>query len=141
MSAVEERRPRSYGNILKPRSAGLWHLGLLSTAMALGLFVVDVIVMFVAGVIPGVAAVVVTIPTVFLLLRPDVHGRTGAAKMTEAVTGRVSGRKAGYRSGPTRLIRAVSIAFRGFSGRLCCRRPRTRSGGRSRFSRTRGSGI
>ena len=62
MSTVEEARPRSYGNILKPRSAGLWHLGLLSTGMALGLFVVDVIVMFVAGVIAGVAAIVVDDP-------------------------------------------------------------------------------
>ena len=57
MSTAEEARPRSYGNILKPRSAGLWHLGLLSTGMALGLFLVDVVVMFVAGVIPGIAAV------------------------------------------------------------------------------------
>ena len=103
MSTAEQARPRSYGNILKPRSAGLWHLGLLSTGMALGLFLVDVVVMFVAGVIPGIAAVLVTIPAVFLLLRPDVHGRTGAAKLTEATAGRVSGRKAGYRSGPTSL--------------------------------------
>ena len=103
MSTAEQARPRSYGNILKPRSAGLWHLGLLSTGMALGLFLVDVVVMFVAGVIPGIAAVLVTIPAVFLLLRPDVHGRTGAAKLTEATAGRVSGRRAGYRSGPTSL--------------------------------------
>ena len=136
MSTVEEARPRSYGNILKPRSAGLWHLGLLSTGMALGLFVVDVIVMFVAGVIPGVAAIVVTIPTVFLLLRPDVHGRTGAAKLTEAVTGRVSGRKAGYRSGPTSLDPRGQHRLPGILGVVCA------VGGRGRVrAAVRGSHI
>jgi hypothetical protein len=103
VSVSEQTRPRSYGNILRPRSAGLWHLGLLSTGMALALLIVDVIVMFIVGVIAGVAAIVATMPAVFALLRPDVHGRTGAAKLTEAAAGRGNRRKGRYRSGPTSL--------------------------------------
>jgi hypothetical protein len=96
-------RPRAYGNILKPRSAGLWKLGLLGTGMALLLLVADIIVMFVVGFVAGTAAIVLTMPAVVLLLRPDVHGRTGAVKVTEALGGRLHRSRARYRSGPTSL--------------------------------------
>ena len=98
-----QNRPRAYGNILKPRSAGLWKLGLLGTGMALVLVVADIVVMFVVGLVAGIAAIVLTVPAVLLLLRPDVHGRTGAVKVTEAVGGRMYRSRARYRSGPTSL--------------------------------------
>ena len=76
-----ESRLRSYGNILKPRSAGLWKLGFLSTGLTLVLLLVDITVMFLLGPIAGIAAIVLTMPVVVLLFRPDVHGRNGAARL------------------------------------------------------------
>ena len=103
MSSVQEvqSRPRSYGNILKPRSAGLWQLGLLSTGLTLVLLIIDMTVMFVLGPIAGIAAIAMTMPGVFLLLRPDVHGRSGAGRLGEMIGGRRARRRGSYRSGPT----------------------------------------
>ncbi len=94
---------RSYGNILKPRSAGLWQLGLLSTGMTIVILMIDMTIMFAVGLMYGVIAIIATLPVVFLLLRPDAHGRSGAMKLAEIVGGRTARRKAGYRSGPTSL--------------------------------------
>ncbi len=105
MSSVHEAesRLRSYGNILKPRSAGLWKLGFLSTGLTLVLLLVDITVMFLLGPVAGIAAIVLTMPVVVLLFRPDVHGRNGAARLGEAVGGRRARRRGSYRSGPTSL--------------------------------------
>jgi hypothetical protein len=92
----------TYGNWRRPRSAGLWHLGLLaSAALILGLIVAVCIVAFV-GLIPGLVVFAVLAPFFMVGLRPDQHGQTPLQRSGVRLGRRRAraGRSHQYRSGP-----------------------------------------
>lgn len=102
MAASSERSERTYGNWRKPTSPGVGGLGLAGTIVMLGGMIVDVLVMMLAGFLPGLVMLAVLFIALTPLLIHDRHGRN-AFQMIVARTSWNRGRRRGqhlYRSGP-----------------------------------------
>ena len=97
---------RTYGNWRRPRSSGLWRLGLAPTLLTVGLVVTASLVSMIAGLVPGLVFFALTVPPLLLLLRPAYDGYTKLQRSAAWVGGaraRVK-REHSYRSGPLGLI-------------------------------------
>jgi len=100
--SVELGRERTYGNWRQPRSAGLGRLGLVGTAVLMVGVVVVILVVALAGVLPGLVVLAVLGLGMSSLLIRDRHGKTGAQLITVRLGWwRTRGRGGHlYRSGP-----------------------------------------
>lgn len=100
--SVELPRERTYGNWRQPRSAGLGRLGLVGTAVLMVGVVVVILVVALAGVLPGLVVMAVLGLGISSLLIRDRHGKTGAQLITVRLGWwRTRGRGGHlYRSGP-----------------------------------------
>ena len=67
---------RTYGNWRRPRPPGLWHLGLISSVLLFAGLIAVILVIALAGVIPGLVLLAVMLPVFLVTLRPDPHGQT-----------------------------------------------------------------
>ena len=67
---------RTYGNWRRPRSAGLWRLGLAPTLLTVGVVVIASLISMIAGLVPGLVFFALTVPPLFVLLRPAYDGYT-----------------------------------------------------------------
>jgi hypothetical protein len=91
---TQAQTQRTYGNWRRPRSAGLWRLGLAPTLLTVGVVMCASLVSMVAGLVPGLVFFLVIVPPLLVLLRPSYDGYTAAAE-----GGRVGGRRARPRGG------------------------------------------
>ncbi len=74
---AEQPRERTYGNWRLPRSAGLWNLGLLGTAVLMAGIIVVIITVATVGLVPAIAELVLLALGLTSLMVRDRHGRTG----------------------------------------------------------------
>ena len=96
---------RTYGNWRRPRSAGLWRLGLAPTLLTVGVVVCASLVSMIAGLVPGLVFFALTVPPLFVLLRPAYDGYTRLQRLGAWVGGthaRIKHENS-YRSGPLGL--------------------------------------
>lgn len=100
--AASQRRPRSYGNWTKPRTAGLLGLGQLGTWILLGGMILAVIVTIAGTLLSGL--IVISVVGLFLLMTAirDKHGQSALARITTRIGWMKTRRKRHnlYRSGP-----------------------------------------
>ena len=80
---------RTYGNWRRPRSAGLWRLGLAPTLLTVGVVVGASLISMIAGLVPGLVFFALTVPPLLVLLSSRVRRLHEAA-----AAGRVGGRRA-----------------------------------------------
>lgn len=102
MAAAEVVIDRTYGNWRRPKSAGLFELGTLGTAILLVGLILVIVTMMLFGIIPALVLAVLTALFLGSLLVKDRHGRSGLARFAETV-GWMRTRSLGahlYRSGP-----------------------------------------
>ena len=76
---TEAQTHRTYGNWRRPRSAGLWRLGLVPTLLTVGVVVCASLISMIAGLVPGLVFFALTVAPLLLLLRPAYDGYTRAA--------------------------------------------------------------
>lgn len=103
---TQAETPRTYGNWRRPRSSGLWRLGLAPTMLTVGVVVSASLVSMAAGLVPGVVFFAVTVPPLFALLRPGYDGYTRLQRLGAWAGGtraRIRSENT-YRSGPLGLI-------------------------------------
>ena len=102
MAAADVVTERAYGNWRRPRSAGLFDLGMLGTTILLLGMIAVIVTMMVFGILPAlILAVVVAVFLGSLLVR-DRHGHSGLSRAAETI-GWMRTRALGahlYRSGP-----------------------------------------
>ena len=99
---TEAQTHRTYGNWRRPRSAGLWRLGLVPTFLTVGVVVCASLISMIAGLVPGLVFFALTVAPLLLLLRPAYDGYTRVQRLG-AWAGGARARVAGehtYRSGP-----------------------------------------
>lgn len=103
---TQAQTPRTYGNWRRPRSAGLWRLGLAPTLLTVGVVVCASLVSMIAGLVTGLAFFAVTVPPLFVLLRPAYDGYTRLQRLGAWVGGARAraARENTYRSGPLALV-------------------------------------
>jgi len=97
---------RTYGNWRRPRSAGLWRLGLAPTLLTVGVVVGASLISMIAGLVPGLVFFALTVPPLLVLLRPAYDGYTRLQRLGAWVGGthaRSKGENT-YRSGPLGLV-------------------------------------
>jgi hypothetical protein len=96
---------RTYGNWRRPRSAGLWRLGLAPTLLTVGVVVTASLISMIGGLVPGLAFFALTVPPLFVLLRPAYDGYTRLQRLGAWVGGARARatRENTYRSGPLGL--------------------------------------
>ncbi len=85
---------RTYGNWRRPRSSGLWRLGLAPTLLTVGVVVSASLISMIAGLVPGLAFFALTVPPLFLLLRPAYDGYTRLQRLGGWVGGARARRQA-----------------------------------------------
>ena len=97
---------RTYGNWRRPRSAGLWRLGLAPTLLTVGVVVCASLISMIAGLVPGLVFFALTVPPLFVLVRPAYDGYTRLQRLGAWVGGAHarSKRENTYRSGPLGLV-------------------------------------
>ena len=103
---TQAQTQRTYGNWRRPRSSGLWRLGLAPTLLTVGVVVTASLVSMIAGLVPGLVFFALTVPPLLLLLRPAYDGYTKLQRSAAWVSGaraRVK-REHTYRSGPSGLV-------------------------------------
>jgi hypothetical protein len=96
---------RTYGNWRRPRSAGLWRLGLAPTLLTVGVVVGASLISMTAGLVPGLVFFALTVPPLLVLLRPAYDGYTRLQRLGAWAGGtraRIKGENT-YRSGPLGL--------------------------------------
>jgi hypothetical protein len=106
MSALDNSKDRTYGNLVKPRSPGIWGLGLLPSMLAVVTIIVIAAMMTLVGVLEGLVAMALAAPVFLVLLKPGADGRTQMAKIGERWGG-ILARRSGtnlYHSGPTGFV-------------------------------------
>ena len=94
--------PRSYGNWRRPRPPGLWHLGLISSVLFGVGIIATILVMALAGLVPGLVVLLFQAPLFLVTLKPGSEGRTPLARLGVrfgGVRARATGQNV-YRSGP-----------------------------------------
>ena len=104
---TEAQTHRTYGNWRRPRSSGLWRLGLAPTLLTVGVVVSASLVSMIAGLVPGLVFFALTVAPLLLLLRPAYDGYTKLQRFAAWVSGvraRVK-RENTYRSGALGLVR------------------------------------
>lgn len=97
---------RTYGNWRRPRSAGLWRLGLAPTLLTVSVVVTASLISMIAGLVAGVVFFAVTVPPLLVLLRPGYDGYTRLQRLGAWVGGaraRIKHENT-YRSGPLGLV-------------------------------------
>ena len=97
---------RTYGNWRRPRSAGLWRLALAPTLMTVGVVVAASLVSMIAGLAGGLVFFALTVPPLFVLLRPAYDGYTRLQRLGAWAGGARAraARENTYRSGPLGLV-------------------------------------
>lgn len=103
---TQAQTQRTYGNWRRPRSAGLWRLGLAPTLLTVAVVVAASLVSMIAGLVAGLVFFAVTVPPLLLLLRPAYDGYTRLQRLG-AWAGGARARATGestYRSGPLTLV-------------------------------------
>jgi hypothetical protein len=97
---------RTYGNWRRPRSSGLWRLGLAPTLLTVGVVVTASLISMIAGLVPGLVFFAFTVPPLFVLLRPAHDGYTRLQRLGAWVGGARAraARENTYRSGPIGLV-------------------------------------
>ena len=97
---------RTYGNWRRPRSAGLWRLGVAPTLLTVGVVVGASLISMIAGLVPGLVFFAVTVPPLLVLLHPAYDGYTRLQRLGAWVGGaraRIKHENS-YRSGPLGLV-------------------------------------
>ena len=97
---------RTYGNWRRPTSSGLWRLGLAPTLLTVGVVVGASLISLIAGLVPGLVFFALTVPPLFMLLRPAYDGYTRLQRLGAWAGGthaRIK-RENTFRSGPLGLI-------------------------------------
>jgi hypothetical protein len=99
---TEAQTPRTYGNWRRPSSSGLWRLGLAPTLLTVGVVLGASLISMIGGLVPGLVFFALTVPPLFVLLRPAYDGYTRLQRLGAWVGGaRARGtRENTYRSGP-----------------------------------------
>ena len=103
MAQVSEVAEQRFGNVRLPRSAGLWHFGMVGTALVMVAAVLWVITFMFVGLMPALGELVLTVPLTLWLTVPDRHRRTQAQKQAERSAARHRRRRGAHLqlSGPT----------------------------------------
>jgi hypothetical protein len=97
---------RTYGNWRRPTSSGLWRLGLAPTLLTVSVVVGASLISLIAGLVPGLVFFALTVPPLFMLLRPAYDGYTRLQRLGAWAGGthaRIK-RENTFRSGPLGLI-------------------------------------
>ena len=103
---TQAQTQRTYGNWRRPRSAGLWRLGLAPTLLTVGVVVGASLISMIAGLVPGLVFFALTVPPLLVLLRPAYDGYTRLQRLAAWVGGARAraARENTYRSGPLGLV-------------------------------------
>ena len=102
MATGEAQVERTYGNWRRPRPPGLWHLGLISSVLLIVGLIGGIVVIALAGLVPGLLVMAVVIPFFAITLRPNSHGETPLQRTAMKVGWRRARFRGSnlYRSGP-----------------------------------------
>lgn len=103
MAHVSEAAEQRFGNVRLPRSAGLWHFGMVGTGLVFAAALLWIITVILAGVVPALAELVLVVPLTVWLTVPDRYRRTQAQKQAERTASRRRRRRGAHLhlSGPT----------------------------------------
>jgi hypothetical protein len=93
---------RSYGNWRRPRPAGLWHLGLISSVLFGVGIIATIFMMALVGLVAGLVVLALQAPLFLVTLKPGSEGRTPLQRIGVRLGGAwARGRGENlYRSGP-----------------------------------------
>ncbi len=103
---TQAQAQRTYGNWRRPRSTGLWRLGLAPTLLTVSVVVTASLISMILGLVPGLVFFALTVPPLFVLLRPSHDGYTRLQRLSAWVGGARARatRENTYRSGPLGLV-------------------------------------